>query len=145
MAAAGARLRADMVRIVAGIAGLLHEDGDVFLRRDFVEHVVEQAGEDPVAARAVGDPEPAFRETKSTRQFDQLCIGRDDGVECGIGSGNREGRGRWRGSVAAHLRTCRTALRAGVRDEGENHRDRNDADTLSRNPKFHARQSTPSA
>ena len=53
MTATGASLRADMLRIVAGIAGLLHEDGDLLLRRDLVEDVVEQACENPVAARAL--------------------------------------------------------------------------------------------
>ena len=37
-----------MLRIVACIAGTLHEDGDFFARRDLIEDVVEQAREDLV-------------------------------------------------------------------------------------------------
>ena len=53
MTATGASLRADMLRIVAGITGPLHEDGDLLLRRDLIEDVVKQACENPVAAPAL--------------------------------------------------------------------------------------------
>src|SRR4029453_10215639 len=62
-----AGLRADMFGIVARIPGLLHEDGNLFLRCHLVEDVVEQAREDPIAALAVHYPETAFGETEAAR------------------------------------------------------------------------------
>ena len=127
VAASGASLGADVLRIVAGIAGLLHEDGDLLLRRDLVQDVVEQACEDPVAAIALGYPEPAFRETEATGELHQCRVGGDDLVERRIGPGDREGLGLGRRPVAAHLRTRRTALRLRVRGGDADHGDRNGA------------------
>src|SRR5215813_2462777 len=64
MTATGASLRADMLGIVAGITGLLHEDGDLLLRGDLVEDVVKQTCKNPVAAVPFRDPQPGFGETK---------------------------------------------------------------------------------
>src|SRR5262245_58311357 len=72
MTATGASLRADMLGIVAGITGLLHEHGDLLLRRDLIEHVVKQTCENPVAAGPFRDPEPAFGETKSAGKLLQF-------------------------------------------------------------------------
>ena len=41
MTATGTSLRADMLRIVAGITSPLHEDGDLLLWRDLVEDIVK--------------------------------------------------------------------------------------------------------
>ena len=119
-----ASLRAHVLRIVAGVAGLLHEHGHLFLRGHLVEHVVEQAGEDPVAAVAVGDPEPAFGETEAMGQLHELGVGRDDVVERRIGLGDREGLGLGRRAVAPHLRRGRTALCLCVRGQGGDDGDR---------------------
>jgi hypothetical protein len=95
------------------------------LRSDFVEHVVEQACEDPVATPALCDPKPSFREAEAVSQLDQLGIGRDDLVERRIRPGDGEGFGLGRRPVAAHLRAGRTALRLRVRSRGTDYGDRN--------------------
>src|SRR5678815_5681533 len=72
MTATGASLGADVLDVVAGIASLLHEYRDLLLRGDLIQHVVQQACENPVAAGSVRDPEPAFRETKAASKLHQL-------------------------------------------------------------------------
>src|SRR4051812_1029538 len=81
MTATGASLRADMLGIVAGITGPLHENRDLLLRGDLIEHVVKQTCENPVAAAPVRDPEPAFAEAKPAAKLHQLRAWRDDIVE----------------------------------------------------------------
>src|SRR5215813_4028292 len=85
MTATGASLRADMLGIVAGITGPLHEDGDLLLWGDLIEYVVQQACENPVAAGPFRDPELAFGKTKAARKLHQLRAWRDDLVERRIG------------------------------------------------------------
>src|SRR5438552_17647377 len=77
MTATGASLRADMLGIVAGITGPLHEYGDLFLRSDHIEHVVKQTRGNPVAVGSFRDPAPAFGETKAAAKLHQLRARRD--------------------------------------------------------------------
>src|SRR5215831_9266587 len=119
MTTAGASLRADMLGIVAGITGLLHEDGDLLLRGDLIKHVVEETCENPIAARAFRDPEPTFGETKAAAKLHQLRAWRDDVVERRIVPRDRERLGLgWR-TIAAHLRNRRAALRLRDRDSDD--------------------------
>src|SRR5262249_40149910 len=81
-----------------------------------IEHVVEQACENPIAAAPFRDPEPAFSETKAAGKLHQLGVWRDDVVECGIVLRDRERLGLgWR-TIAAHLRNHWAALRLRKRD-----------------------------
>ena len=88
-----------------------------------IEDVVKQACEDPVAALALRDPQPAFGETEAAGKLHQLGARRNDLVERRIGLGDREGLGLGRRTVAAHLRNGGAALRLRVRsrdtDDGE--------------------------
>src|SRR5215475_3880980 len=111
MTAAGTRLRADMLWIVSGVPGLFHEDRKLLLWRELVQHVVEQASEDPVPAVALRDPESSFSEAKTAGKLDELGVGRDDLVERRVGPGDGEGLGFRRRPVSTHLRPSGTALR----------------------------------
>jgi hypothetical protein len=104
-----------MLGIVTGITSPLHEDGDLLLRGDLIEHVVKQACENPVTAGPFRDPEPAFGETKSAAELQELRAWRDDVVERRIGPRDRERLGLGCRTVAAHLRN-RGALRLGLRN-----------------------------
>src|SRR5215510_384844 len=88
MTASGTRLRAHMLGIISGVPGLLHEHGELLLRGDLVQNVIEQAGEDPISAGAVRDPEPTFGETETAGKLDELGVGRDDLVECRVSFGD---------------------------------------------------------
>src|SRR5215468_9635915 len=81
MTATGTSLRPDMLGIVAGITGPLHEDGDLLLWSDLVEDIVKQTCKNPVATGPFLDPQPAFAETKAAGEFHQFRLGRDDVVE----------------------------------------------------------------
>src|SRR2546423_13230343 len=84
MTAPGTRLRADMLGIVPRVAGLLHEHGKLLLRSDLVQHVVEQAGKDPVSAVALRNPQPAFGEPEAAGKLDELRVRRNDLIECRV-------------------------------------------------------------
>src|SRR5262245_7060020 len=125
MTATGASLCADMVGIVAGITGPFHEDGDLLLRGDLIEHVVKQTCENPVAAGPFRDPEPAFSETKAAGKLHELRTWRDDVVKRRIRPRDRERLGLgWR-TVAAHLRNRGSALRLRVRKRDTDHAKQN--------------------
>src|SRR5215469_7488998 len=111
MTAAGTRLRADMLWIVSGVPGLFHEDRKLLLWCELVQHVVEQASEDPVPAVALRDPESSFSEAETTGKLDELGVGRDDLVECRVSPGDGERFGFGRRPVSTHLRPRGTALR----------------------------------
>ena len=65
--AAAARLRAGVVRRRAGVAGVLQEHGDLLVRRDLVDDVVEQPADEQVAASCPRAPTPALRSGRSRR------------------------------------------------------------------------------
>ena len=79
-----------MLSIVSRIPGLLHEHRKPFLRSDLVQNVVEQAGEDPVSAVAVRNPQPTFSEPETSGKLDDFGVRRNDLIECRISPGDGE-------------------------------------------------------
>src|SRR5215467_7261204 len=111
MTPAGTRLSANMLRVVASVPSLLHKHRELLLGSDLVQHVVEQAGEDPVPAVALGNPQPTFGEAETAGKLDELGVGRDDLIKGRVRLRNRERLGHGRRAVTTHLWPSGTPLR----------------------------------
>src|SRR5215470_13091581 len=111
MTTAGTRLRADMLRIVASVPGLFHKHRQLLLGSDLVQHVVQQAGEDPVPTVALSNPQSAFSEAETAGKLDDLGVWRDDVIKCRVSFRNRERLRHGGRAVTTHLWPSGTALR----------------------------------
>ena len=107
--APAARLRAGVIDVGAGVAGLLHEHRHGLVGRDLVDHVVEQAADEQVARLSLAHPHRPFVQAEAGGEQFGRGVGGDDVVEPGIGARDVERLRRRGRTVAAHGRRRRAA------------------------------------